>query len=157
MHPALTFDRIHDFNGNVERISVRARIEAFFSISWWSSWFAKKASKPVQEFHDLLSQLYQAILADPAILNGMTMREYEEFSEAVRLLTKLKAIYEKAEYFENVKLENLLDATLQLSYSVEAEIRTAVYAGQKRAKTDDALKEALSETSKRSIIAKLDR
>ncbi len=85
------------------------------------------------------------------------MREYEEFSEAVRLLTKLKAIYEKAEYFENVKLENLLDATLQLSYSVEAEIRTAVYAGQKRAKTDDALKEALSETSKRSIIAKLDR
>jgi hypothetical protein len=157
MGTALTFDQIHDFSGSVERMSFRATIEAFFSFSKLSNWLAKKASKLVQQLHDPLSKLYSEILNDPTILQGLTLREYQEFSELVRGLTKLKAIYSKAEFYESARLENLLDATLQLSYAVEAEIRIAVYAGKKHAKTDDELKEGLSMTSQRAIIAKLDQ
>lgn len=133
----------------------RAKIESFFSFARLSDWMVRVASKPIREVHDLLHEAYAQILQDSTILDGMTMREYEEFAELVRRLTKLKAIYEKASYFDNKAFENLLGRTLDLSYMVESEIRIVAFKGKKRIKTDDELKESLTLVSQQAIQTKL--
>ncbi len=113
------------------------------------------SSKPIREVHDLLQEAYAQILQDSTILDGMTMREYDEFAELVRRLTKLKAIYEKAGYFDSNTFETLLGRTLDLSYVVESEIRIVAFKGKKRIKTDDELKDALTLASQQAIQTKI--
>lgn len=155
MNIGLTYQSIHDWRDDVQRTSLFARFGAFLTFRWLDNWFASKASKQIREIHQTLSAVYAQILADDKVLNGVTQLELDEFSKVVTLLTKLHSTYQRANFFGDQGLGQLFEDTLQLSYSIESEIRVKAFKGKKRVTTDDGYKEALSATSQNAMYGKL--
>ena len=155
MSICVTYQSIHNWGEDIQRTSILARLGAFFTFNWLSTWFAGIAIKRVQEIHMTLYEAYSEILKDDSVLNCVTSRELEECSKFISLLTKLHSIYSKAEFFHSSELKTLLEDTLQISYSIEAEIRIKAFRGKKRINTDQSYKEALSATSQNALHGKL--
>lgn len=155
MSVVLTYDSIHLWRENAHRSGISARIAAFFSFARIEKWLAKRSTQQVAKIHDLLSEAYDCVQRDSSALDGVTIREFDEFGKLVNRLTKLHDIHERANFFEDKKLKSLLESTLQLSYCIEAEMRVKAFKGKKRKPTDDDFKLGLAEASKNSISGRL--
>jgi hypothetical protein len=155
MSISVTYQSIHNWGEVIQRTSLFARLGAFFTFDGLSNRFASIAMKRVQEIHTTLHEAYSEILKDDSVLNGVTARELEECSKFISLLTKLHSIYSKVEFFHSSELKTLLEDTLQISYSIEAEIRIKAFKGKKRITTDQSYKEALSATSHNALHGNL--
>jgi hypothetical protein len=155
MNIAVTYDVIHLWRGNVEKVGISARIAAFFSFLWFEKWVARREIKKIQKTFQNLKQLHELILADSSALEGITTRESEEFSEIVNLLTNLHDVYESVSFFNSDQLKSLISKTLQTSYFIEGEFRSNAFKGKKPAKTDEEFKRGLSATSQNAIGGRL--
>jgi hypothetical protein len=158
MRLALTYIGIRSFNDQVGRANLIAKIRAFFTFDWLRNRFAKIAARDVRKIHRDLSGAYELFLANESNgldFSGLTEKEFAEFQLLVVRLTKLKEIYERANFFDSKEFECLLLDTLQLSYALEAEVRVHSFKPGKKNSTEELLKEALSAKSKESLQGKL--
>jgi hypothetical protein len=80
MSTIVTYQSIHNWGEDIQRTSILARLGAFFTFNWLSTWFAGIAIKRVQEVHMTLHEAYSeilitrlsfAIIRDRSILEGM--------------------------------------------------------------------------------------
>lgn len=152
---ALTYEGINGFNNRVGRVSFLTRVRAFFSFDWLGERLARIAAKDITKIHDALFEALDLVSKEEMDLSGVTVQEFAKFQEVVGSLTKLKRIFKRGDFFDSQEFEHLMEDTLQLAYSLEAELRVHVYKSQKRKHTDDSLKEALAEKSKESLSGKL--
>lgn len=148
---SLTYNGIQGFNDRVERNNFSAKVQAFFSFGWLREWIVRQALDNTKKIYEVLREAYQLVLNGEDKLSNVTPKEFREFQGLVSALTRLKLIYQRADYFESSELEVLLNGTLEISYALEAELRSVAFKQKSRVATDSELKIALSESTLSSI------